>query len=441
MLSRKLELYEIICSSSNINFLLEFEASNLKKEYFIKSFKLVAKNHPYYRTKLVNIDGSLQFFEKSLEEQDQIFVEQIYLTSTEQFKDWQARLVKIGSQPRDCSKSLAYFEIYSYENRHQLFGNINHSGIDGPGVFTTIKDLCFYLDSILSDSVENDIKSRIFHNIHGNYDIFDLDSLKKEKLIDNTIEGLKPLSLLSDDSSINPIIESVFHQLNENLTKSLIENCKKNKPTIQGVLSTALALSLLKDKLDNLSDEPIRLVNSCPCNMRDMLKPKLEKEDIVCGSAALIWLDEINASSVLWDLALNTTNSIKKARDDNYGYKWWIKLKNSIPFQQYSIMGSSMGVVTLNENELKNLKIIDLRFLGSAYSLPKNSASCMTHAFTFLNKFTFNLSYTYPGLSKLWADNFSNNILVILEYFAKNDCADQTTVSGIWEKMGKFIRN
>ena len=54
--------------------------------------------------------------------------------------------------------------------------------------------------------------------------------------------------------------------------------------------------------------------------MRDTIEPKLANEELVCASALLTWPQYLNGSMRLWDIAANTSDSIKKARQDKQGY-------------------------------------------------------------------------------------------------------------------------
>jgi hypothetical protein len=173
--------------------------------------------------------------------------------------------------------------------------------------------------------------------------------------------------------------------------------------------------------------------------MRELVDPKLTNENVVCGSSALIWPQDITANDHLWDLASLATKRIHELRNENYGLKWLVQLSNSIMPQLYSIMSSSMGVISLNENQLERLNIRDLRFLGSAYEVPTDSVSCMTHAITFKNRFTFNLSYTYPAMTREWAKNFSENMLKIIRHFSSENRESNPTVLEILGELKKFL--
>jgi hypothetical protein len=130
MSTRKLRFYEIINSTSNVNFMLDFECVNLKKENMIEAFKLVKKRHPYFRMQIraTNEDDTLEFVEDP-DWAENVYLEHFELASKLNLNNWQSRLINLGSKPRDSSITVVYLELFSFENRlHQLFGCVNHAG-------------------------------------------------------------------------------------------------------------------------------------------------------------------------------------------------------------------------------------------------------------------------------------------------------------------------
>lgn len=276
------------------------------------------------------------------------------------------------------------------------------------------------MDLILSGK-NYDPEAKPFLDIHGNYvHSYELEKLKSEPICKDFIETVKPIDT-SKTTSNDPFVSAKFFQFDATTTKRLTDNCKANGTTVQGALSTAIMLAHLNYK-NTLSG---KFINSCPCNMRPyvMASNAVSKDDIICGSAALIWEYDVSPSETMWQAVEKTSGAIKKALEEKYGLKWWIKLENSMPVQAYSCMSSSMGIVSLSSNDdestpLENLKLNDLRFLGSNYRLPPGIAGTMIHAFTFMNRFTMSFNYTYPSLSNEWAEIFSRNVWTVLEIMA-----------------------
>ena len=80
----------------------------------------------------------------------------------------------------------------------------------------------------------------------------------------------------------------------------------------------------------------------------------------------------------------------------------------------------------LDEKSLKNIQINDLRFMGGASKVPENWANCMTHIFTFENRLTITFCYTYPALSRDWANEFFEQELTAFKFFASSSDSDMT---------------
>ena len=171
---RNLRLCEMICSNSNINFLLDIESAQFKIDHLVRAFKLVAIKHPYYQMKLATLGRTLQFLEKTLDELAKVSVEHHSLNTSDELNHWQARLIAHGSQKRDSSKTLIYFDVFSFENRHQINACVNHAGTDGPGTFTTIQDLCAYLDLVLENGSVK-VEPKEFRDIHADYDKYGIN--------------------------------------------------------------------------------------------------------------------------------------------------------------------------------------------------------------------------------------------------------------------------
>ena len=167
-------------------------------------------------------------------------------------------------------------------------------------MFTVVKDILSFLDAILSDN-ELKVESRNFEDIHKQYDTskFDIEALKNEIVIksEDFLSAIKPIP--DENEKCEPIIFGEFYQFDEQTTANLIQNCRKHNATVQGVISTASLISLLLvEKQDIKENEIIKCINSVPCNMRSLIHPKLSNEDIVCGSAALTWPQDIKGIKI-----------------------------------------------------------------------------------------------------------------------------------------------
>ena len=324
---------------------------------------------------------------------------------------------------------------------------LNNLGNDGLGSFTVLNAILKHVDNYISGINANEnIESRRFVDVHNELKhTFDIEALKSEPLlIDEFHKHLRFLNLKEEskkdaDYLLNLSRNCEFFQLDESKSKELIQNAKKNKSSIQGVLSTAVTLSLMNEISDfsNLN-EPVECLNSIPCNMR-YLYEGLTNEDFFYSVGFLMWKQKVKKEERVWDVAAQTTQSIAKSKADGDGLKWWVKFKHQLPtFENFSVLCSSVGVLPKDES-LKNIKIEDLRFFNSAYNYANSTENfqpnyLQAHAVTFDNRFTFNISYTYPTLSVRWGQNFGKNLYAIIDQLAGKDSEELTV-----EKLGSIL--
>ena len=221
------------------------------------------------------------------------------------------------------------------------------------------------------------------------------------------------------------MISAKFYQFDKETSEKIITNCRLNKLTVQGVLCVAVMNGLLSSQKHDFSTSN-KFISLVPCNMRASISDSLTNDDLLCASAGLTVIQDVSSDSTLMSLASDVSLNLKKLIDKKEGIKWWTKLKNSIPIQPYSIMSSSIGNISLEESLLKNIKINDVRFMGGASSVPENTASVMTHIFTFNGRLTLTFCFTYPVLSENFADEFVKHELDVFKFFSSNSNKETT---------------
>lgn len=131
-LERDLSLYEFINLQSNLCLMLDINASDLKHENVLKSYYAIKQRHPYLRMKIISSETSqfsFKFQEQNENEKSFIPILQNNYAEQNDFDQWKERLIAIANTAQDNTKSIIYFEIYTLNNRHQIFIAINHAGI------------------------------------------------------------------------------------------------------------------------------------------------------------------------------------------------------------------------------------------------------------------------------------------------------------------------
>lgn len=300
----------------------------------------------------------------------------------------------------------------------------------------------------MSGNVIEKVESRIFHDLQkGTVSTgeFDLEKLKNEpKLQDEYHEPLgrydfTSVSKQSEVFQINRFYQTF--QLDEKQTKCLVENCRANKTTIQGVISLACMISLLNEKeniLELPEDKKVSILNPITVNLRYAFKDlNLSNEDVLFSFGMALWCQEFCLNDTIWKIAAEATKQAHNLRDTKAALKHWLKCNNSIIPQYGRVMQSSIGVVSLGEANLRNIKITDLRFFNSTYDQAATDAISILFVHTFLNRLTFGLANTYPKLSSEWAKNFLNNIQVVFTKLAGDD-AFNMKVTDIAPFLTKF---
>lgn len=164
--------------------------------------------------------------------------------------------------------------------------------------------------------------------------------MKNENVLNDFVSPVKPCP---DRKSLyeKPVISAKFFQFDQESIEKIIKNCRLNKSTVQGALCTAVMTGLLRSTKHDISTST-KFISLIPCNMRSSISDSLTNEDLLCASAGLTVIQDLNLASTLWSLSSEVSLNLKKLINEKEGIKWWTKLKNSIPFQQFSIMNHQL---------------------------------------------------------------------------------------------------
>lgn len=113
-----------------MNLMIQFKAPQLKHEHLIRCLRDLKQQHAFLRMKIVNQNGVYMMCEQNRSEQAKLYLEFYEMSSMEELENWRLRFNQFGSKSRDREKTVIYYELYSYQNDHQLFIGLNHTGID-----------------------------------------------------------------------------------------------------------------------------------------------------------------------------------------------------------------------------------------------------------------------------------------------------------------------
>lgn len=426
MFRRELNPIEKSVMFLSLNSMLQFECQNFDIKNLKSAIQLTKQRFQYLRMNLIKENESYYFIEEAQEKQESIHIPYTKINSLEEFTNWKERFIHFGSKNHDLTKGVMHFCLYNFQDKFELYMSTNHAGNDARGHFEVLKDLLMNFDNIFSNtSIKKDSKSML--NIHSNFDhSFDLNQLKFEPIFENEFQQIDymPRQNRVEEKYNNLSYFFEFFQLNEQLTNKILENCKLKKCTVQALFSLCSTLALIDEKisLKNLN-EPIECLNSIPCDMRYYFG--LEPSDLIKSAASLCWVQKISRDQDLWSIAQEITEKIRKMKSSDEGIKWWLKCLNNFPLHKYLHIASSIGKVSLSEENLKHIQVIDLRFSCSTpYDhlnkiIFKNNISRfqMMHIITFKNKLSANFCYSYPTFCSLWANKFFQKIELIFTSF------------------------
>ncbi len=110
-----------------MNTIVFFEAK-LDRTKLAEAIVHAKRYYPYMRHTVVISGTTFAYHEQESKEIDNAFIEFHDLDSQSDFDGWHVRFNLFGSKYRDISKSLVYFELHSYEDHHQFYMSMNHSG-------------------------------------------------------------------------------------------------------------------------------------------------------------------------------------------------------------------------------------------------------------------------------------------------------------------------
>ncbi|RNA25404.1 alcohol acetyltransferase [Brachionus plicatilis] len=393
------------------------------------AIRMSKQRFQYLKMKIFQENEVYRFIEQTKEEENSIEIPHTTLNSIEEFKNWKERHLFFGSKNHDLTQGVIFFHLFNFEQKFEFYMSTNHAGNDARGHFEVLKDILMNLECIISNrTTESAPKSML--NIHLDFKhSFDLKEIKLEPVFENEYQLINymPGEVKIEDKFKNLSYYFEFFQLNEELTEKILQNCKSKNCTVQALFSLCSTLALIDEKtgLRNLN-ESVECLNSIPCDMRYYFN--LEKSDLVKSAASLCWMQNISTHCDLWSIAKEITEKIGKMRDSNEGIKWWLKCLNNFPLHKYYHVASSIGKVSLDQENLIHIKVTDLRFSCSTpYDslnkiIFKNTISRfqMMHVITFNKKLTGNFCYSYPTFSSSWDKEIrfnKNKIIVILNSY------------------------
>lgn len=301
---------EEIVSMITINLMVSFESkAPIKQQNIIDAIRFTKQKYPYMRMKIIQDGNRHKIIDQTDDELDKIdivwnnFDDEIGTTFSEK------RFNIFTCQEYDISKSVFYIEVDSFQSYYRLYFSMNHSCTDSRGCFAVLRDLLHYLDLIVAGERPSKIESKPKLDLLTNLEhSFDLDELRREAAFECEFHSnLAKLEYPDTDETRLGIYKtnflSEYAQLDERTTRSLVSNCKINRTSVQAVLSVANMITLMNEtRSTSLSSKEAKsCLHSIPIDMRYHFG--LAADDLIKGSAFLVWLQRLDVDQELWEAA------------------------------------------------------------------------------------------------------------------------------------------
>lgn len=322
-----------------------------------------------------------------------------------------------------------------------------------------IKELFKTLDRTLNGEKLSKPEVKQPLDVHADYSKFiDVSSLidvdralcRKPIPADEYHKHLRYLDLSHDSKqdriynmlNISRLLEHM--QLDEPTTRTLIENSRRAKASIQGLLSLAITLCMVHEKFDlnNLKgSDSLEAGCSIPVNQRYSFNMPNSELQMFVGM--LSWMQRIEADKPLWQMACEATKTLRELKNANVGLEYLVRVDSGLPNEDdFVVLNSTLGNVSLNENELRHIAIEDFRFSKTNShtfnrSFEKFDIVIISHAYTFANRFNFNISYAFPHFSSRFGRNFAKNLYNLIVFMSKVD-SNQSTLADVLHLLKRY---
>lgn len=422
--------------NTNISFYCDLECENLTNDMICHALSLLRQHHPYFRLRAEKIADEIWLVEEENGNIPLTWLEGIT-------ENWEDELISFANQSQDHTVSLTFLQCrYDTRGRYQLFGVINHIGLDGFGFSKALHTFWSYLGEI---SVCTNYKAVSLADRRPFIDVLARNPINQPPIVFNFNHNyLPPQGLDAEENGIRSFMPSakgqmigLFEKFDRETTVNLLAYAKTHSTTFQGMLSiAALITSIWIRKVR--PQFPIWTLNWCAANLRQSAQPPIDPEDCVSAAAPLAWEQKVEEDSFIWCLAQEASKQLHKHNSQHMGWHFLNATKFNISVKQPSIMTSSISKAPIG-TEYKKLKVKDLRLMTGHYDyIPIDASSHMNYGSIYDKQLQLVTTFTHPGLSKQWGKRFHNATIYILECFANNS---NLTVRSIFEILDKKDRD
>eukprot|EP00162_Nutomonas_longa_P012205 comp20969_c0_seq1/m.43855 comp20969_c0_seq1/g.43855 ORF comp20969_c0_seq1/g.43855 comp20969_c0_seq1/m.43855 type:complete len:457 (+) comp20969_c0_seq1:13-1383(+) len=352
-MDRPLELFETFLVGMAVNVVVKLEsaARQISREDVEKAWRCVRARHPYLRTVVVR-DAANSIAYKPLADAASapVHIEEIAYGALVQEAQAASRsieqhmMIQEANKLRDYSVDVAWLAMSTESPQvTRITVNFCHAGIDGPGAFAALH---LFLDCLGAARDPASIQSlplrNVLHTI--NTELADrFASFVSPTVPENALATAKPPN---DFGPLNEAkIRVCFRALSKQETADLIANYRSHGITLQPIASLAGLLAVAQHhKLDITSSAVTPALNFIAKQMRDMVVPPLEPEELIPGGAAVWFWNNLDPKMSLWALAEQGSKEMRAQLASNGHYGMFSLLKTMQGWPAAACFTTNVGI-------------------------------------------------------------------------------------------------
>lgn len=415
----KLNSYEAICEIFSVSWMISidkaFEADEIKQA-LVKTHM----EHPFLRCKVTlpkKEDPSYVILEDDHRPNPLVEIIEDSLSQNDLKEAYIAFSREYSNKPH---VETAAYKVYTDKKNNvtSVIGAFDHSCCDALSSLQVANTFMQYLSDPTRVPVQREWKS-----VQG-------EVVTPENQGTNYYDSIKcdfyspPKSLYEMDCSVAHFRSQVCLINNEELT-TILAKCHEKGVTFQGLLWLSAALSYMK--MCNIPlGKVFRFQTPATAIGRVPFHKTIEKEDLVCGAAAIYVNQEIDGSDLFWDVSKKLTTNLHEELENGVQMNDFFEILKCNDFNclpPYSMTACTLGVSCLKDyySAANSFHLKDICFLGLTKIFP-GVAGINIHSFTVPNLGCYmNCSYVYPGFSNEEAEKYVTGIRSIMLEACKNE--------------------
>jgi NRPS condensation-like uncharacterized protein len=212
----------------------------------------------------------------------------------------------------------------------------------------------------------------------------------------------------------------VHKSLAPDITKQLIQVCRQEKTTIQGVLCAAILLAI-KEQIITSESLNINLACHSYVDLRRRLFPQVSQENLGLLASFLASFHRLNSATKLWDLARDVTNQNRTGLQKSDFFKptkiYGKIIKHYLANADKNFVSAAVtniGRVNITQ-EYGCFQLEEISFIPANSVFPSVFTAAVT---TYNHKMKINFTFSKPSISQAKAESMANYVISLLKTVA-----------------------